>query len=213
MSESNKNGNESESNGNESNNRKSSKRKKQIIFASILGVLGILIFVILMMPVSERISYQVQEKYDVPYTTQEAYEVPLYKTIEHKDPVYKTLYTYELTDSGIENKVVSIENVYKTDKTYTGDDVWGSDEYKVVVSFYKGLTSTSKPYYEINEIRMIDSYQKIIGYTTWKEKVIYDYQTKYRDIQKTRQETRSVTKYKTVHPMLYEVILFPERFT
>lgn len=233
MSEIDKTTNESEINDEELTAKKSLKRKKQI---KIFSVVGILLIAILMIPVSERVSYQVQEKYDVPYTVKEAYtvevsyvdrvayEIPVYKTVEHEDPIYETLYTYQLIDSGVDTRVTTIENVYDAERLYTGTDVWGNDEYKVTMYNYEGLSKFTIPYYEINAIKRIDSYQKIVGYNQWSEKVIDKYETKYksetkyrteteyRDVQMIRQEERSVTKHRTVNPMLFEAIFFPGQF-
>lgn len=228
--------------------KKSARKKKQIITFSIIGIIGI-VALILLMPVSERVSYQTQEKYDVeysvnelqnveveylakvPYTKQVAYEAPIYKTIKHEDPVYETLYTYQLIDSGIDTTTENVENAYEAERLFTGIDIWGNKEYKVIVYHYDGLSKWEKTFYEINSVKRIDTYQDIVSFNQWTEEVIDGYETRYKteteykmeprfrtesqyvEVEKTREETRTVTKYRRVSPMLIETILQPERFT
>jgi hypothetical protein len=80
-----------------------------------------------------------------------------YKTIERSEPIYATLYTMELDDLGDGESSNIIRNVYDFDFEYTGSDFWGN--------------KSVKNYYEINSIENIDTYEKIVEYKTWTEKV------------------------------------------
>ena len=94
-----------------------------------------------------------------------------YKTIERSEPIYATLHTMELDDLGDGESSNIIRNVYDFDFEYTGSDFWGNNNYKVTVYYYSGMTKSVKNYYEINSIENIDTYEKIVGYKTWTEKV------------------------------------------
>lgn len=181
---------------------------------------------------TEEVPYDDKKSYtvEVPYTVKVPYKVPVYKTVEHNDPIYDTLNTYELTDSGIDTTVAVIENVYDIERLYTGTDLWGNKEYKYTVYYYNGLDTHGKYYYEKNSAKITDTYQKIIGYNVWSEEVIDYYDTKYKTetryrtetkqevtvkfevVDKVKQDTRYVSKQKTIYPMLYERIMYSNQF-
>ena len=97
--------------------------------------------------------------------------VPQYKTIERSEPIYKSLSTVELDDVGDGNPAWVYTNVYNIDKTNTGTDFWGNTNYNVVVHYYVGTQKTYTSHTEINSIKTLDTYQRVVGSRTWTEKI------------------------------------------
>ncbi len=160
--------------------KKSNTAKYMAIGFSILVILAIF----MVLPTT----YTIKEPYIVEY------QEPVYKAVEHSDPIYKdvfktvthkdpiyedkyktiireepeyeTLYTYYLEGGYV------IKNVYNIHTVYSGTDFWGNKEYTVTVYYYDGLTQKFTVYYEKSEIQKTDTYEAIVGYNTWDEKVL-----------------------------------------
>lgn len=82
-------------------------------------------------------------------------------------PVYGNVSTLTLQDTGISTSRYTIENVYDFDKTLTGKDLWGADEYTVDVFYYSGNEDGRIghiQHQEINECIIINMYTIVIGY-------------------------------------------------
>lgn len=185
-----------------------------ICFIVLAGIVAIEI------PITKQIPYQDEETYyiDVPY--QKAinkivtHDEPIYTKIVHEDPVYETLQNIELRDESVwGDEVYRRNNVYKVDRTYTGNDAWGNSEYTYKLFYYTTIPDGTKTYSTFYQIDDWDttSFEAIVRYNSWSENVISDYDTWTEEVvdyyvTANRQETRyrEVTKYKTVTKTVYE---------
>lgn len=160
----------------EESKKREAKIRKNVKIALSSACILIAIFIFMMIPTSHTMSEAHFVKYQEPVYKTIVHNDPVYenkyKIVTHTDPIYKTLYTYILDDEGDGNSAWAYTNVYNIDKTYTGTDFWGNNNYNVNVYYYIGTVKRITSHTEINSVVKSDTYEKITGYNTWTEQVL-----------------------------------------